>query len=187
MSERVRAFIAFDIEEEDVLRKITSVQRMLVETGADLKLVDPANIHITIRFLGEIQPYMIEKVYRELTKVSFSSFEVELKGLGAFPNPRRARVVWVGIRKGAEELTSIFNQLEPNLRRLGFRPDHKGLSPHVTIARVRTGRARSVLANRIGEMLDYEFGVVTARCLRLKKSVLTPRGPVYSTLREVCR
>jgi 2'-5' RNA ligase len=187
MSELVRTFIAFDVEEEAVLRRITSVQRLLAETGADLRLVNPKNIHITVRFLGEVRPQMIDRVYQEMMKISFSAFEVELKGLGAFPNLRRARVVWTGIRRGAEELVSIFDQLEPNLRMLGLKPDRRGFSPHLTIARVRTGRARDALARRIRELSDYEFGVVSARCLRLKKSVLTPRGPIYSTLKEVCR
>ncbi|KYH39874.1 MAG: hypothetical protein AYL32_014570 [Candidatus Bathyarchaeota archaeon B26-2] len=187
MSELIRTFIAFDVEEEAVLRRITSVQRMLAETGADLRLVNPKNIHITVRFLGEISPQMVDRVYQEMMKVSFSAFKVELKGLGAFPNLHHARVVWTGIGRGAEELTSIFDQLEPNLRRLGFKPDRRGFSPHLTIARVRTRRAKDALARCIMDLSDYEFGIVSARCLRLKKSVLTPRGPIYSTLKEVCR
>ena len=187
MSEMIRSFIAFDINNESVLRRFSEVQGTLLNTGADLKLVKPQNIHITMRFLGNISPSMVNSIHEEMKTLSFTSFDVEIKGLGAFPKLRYARVVWAGIRKGADELANIFNQLEPRLRGLGFRPDSKGFSPHLTIARVKTGRNKAELVRCVQDLTDYEFGVVRADCLRLKKSVLTPRGPIYSTLREVCR
>lgn len=185
--ELIRSFIAFDIEDENVINELRKVQSALIESGADVKLVEPENIHITIRFLGEIPPLMIEKVYNEMNKVAFSPFEVEIKGLGAFPNIRHINVIWAGIGKGVNELRSIYYQLEPNLQKLGFRPDDKGFSPHITIARVRSGRRREELAQIISRYEGYRFGTIVAKCLRLKKSVLTPHGPVYSTLKEVCR
>lgn len=187
MSEMIRSFIAFDINNESVLRRFSEVQSTLLNTGADLKLVKPQNIHITMRFLGNISPSMVNSIHEKMKTLSFTSFDVEIKGLGAFPKLRYARVVWAGIRKGADELANIFNQLEPSLRGLGFRPDSKGFSPHLTIARVKTGRNKAELVRCVQDLTDYEFGVVRADCLRLKKSVLTPRGPIYSTLREVCR
>lgn len=187
MSEMIRSFIAFDINNESVLKRFSEVQGTLLNTGADLKLVKPQNIHITMRFLGNISLHMVNSIHEEMKKLSFTSFDVEIKGLGAFPSLRYARVVWAGMRKGADELANIFNQLEPRLRKLGFRPDPKGFSPHLTIARVKTGRNKAELVRCVQDLADYEFGVVRADCLRLKKSVLTPRGPIYSTLREVCR
>jgi 2'-5' RNA ligase len=71
------------------------------------------------------------------------------------------------------------------LRSLGFAPDTKGFSPHLTIARVKSGRNKAELARRVEENLNYEFGTVKANCLRLKRSDLTPKGPIYSTLREI--
>lgn len=159
---------------------------MLANTGADLKLVKPQNIHLTVRFLGNISPPMVDAIYEEMKQVSFTPFEIELRGLGAFPRLSRPRVVWAGIRKGADQLVKIFEQLEPRLRGLGFKPDTKGFSPHLTIARVRTGRNKVQLAKLVRGLEDYEFGAVKAECLRLKKSVLTPQGPIYTTLREVC-
>jgi len=186
MSEMIRSFIAFDINNQSVLQRFNDVQRLLLQTGADLKLVEPKNIHITMRFLGDIKPAMVDHVHEAMKKVSFSAFDCEIHGLGVFPDLRYARVIWAGIRKGAEESTEIFNQLEPSLRQLGFKPDPKGFSPHLTLARVKTGRNKTELTSRIQELADYDFGVVRADCLRLKKSVLTPKGPIYSTLREVC-
>ncbi len=186
MSGTIRSFFAFDIEDQTIIRKLSEVQGMLANTGADLKVVMSQNIHLTIRFLGDIQPSMVDAIYEEMKQLSFSPFRIELEGLGAFPKPNYPRVVWAGIKKGANELKDVFEQLEPRLRGLGFKPDTKGFSPHLTIARVRTGRNKARLAELILELEDYEFGTIKAECLRLKKSDLTPRGPIYTNLREVC-
>ena len=186
MSGTIRSFLAFDIEDQRILRRLAEAQCMLANSGAALKLVKPENIHMTVRFLGDIQPPMVDAIHEEMKQVSFTPFTVELIGLGAFPKPNYPRVVWAGIRKGANELKDVFEQLEPRLRGLGFKPDTKGFSPHLTIARVRTGRNKAGLAERVRELEDYELGTVKAECLRLKKSDLTPRGPIYSNLREVC-
>lgn len=186
MSGTIRTFLAFDIEDQTVIRKLTQVQGMLGNSRADLKLVKPQNIHLTIRFLGDIHPPMVDSVYEEMKQISFSSFTVELRGLGAFPKLSYPRVIWAGIRKGADKLADVFEQLEPRLRELGFKPDNKGFSPHLTIARVRTGRNKAILAELVRELEDTEFGAVKAECLKLKKSDLTPRGPIYTTLKEIC-
>jgi 2'-5' RNA ligase len=185
LSGTIRTFLAFDIEDKRIVRRITDVQGMLGNSRADLKLVKPQNIHLTIRFLGEIQPHMVDAVYEEMKQVTFSTFDVELRGLGVFPKLNYPRVAWAGIKEGADKLTDVFEQLEPRLRGLGFTPDNKGFSPHLTLARVRGGRNKGRLVEVIRELEDYEFGAVKAECLKLKKSDLTPRGPIYTTLKEV--
>jgi 2'-5' RNA ligase len=186
MPESIRSFLAFDIESDTVLNRFATAQRSLLQTGADLKPVEPQNIHITIRFLGNITPATAEKIFEEMRQVQFTPFTVQVQGLGAFPNPRYPRVVWAGIIEGADQLKSVFNQLEPKLHGLGFTPDHRGFSPHLTIARVRSGRNKQQLAEFLTKNANYEFGKVEARCLRLKKSTLTSRGPIYSTFNEYC-
>jgi len=185
--ESIRSFISFDIEEPQVLRNISIVQSMLAETGAHLKLVKPENVHVTVRFLGNISPTQVDEIYNEMRNVDFSPFEIEIKGVGVFPNIRRIKVIWAGIRKGAEELQAIFDQLEPRLQRIGLKKETRGFSPHLTIGRLRTSRKKAELIRCLKEVEDYEFGVVKAKCLRLKRSILKSQGPVYSTLREVCR
>lgn len=187
MSESIRSFVAFDLENQSVLERLSRVQSELVETGANLKLVKPSNIHVTLRFLGNITSDMVDQIHEKMKNVSFKPFDIEIRGLGVFPKLEHIRVIWVGIRKGADELRNIFEQLEPQLQRLGFRPDPKGFSAHLTIARVKGGGHKAELVKRIKQLSDLEFGVVKAECLRLKKSVLTPKGPLYSTLREVCQ
>jgi 2'-5' RNA ligase len=186
MPESIRSFMAFDLENDTVLNRLASVQKLLFQTGADLKLVAPQNIHITLRFLGDITPAMAEEIFGEMKKVQFAPFTVRINGVGAFPDLRYPRVVWAGIAEGAEQLKNVFSQLEPMLRGLGFAADPKGFSPHLTIARVRSGRNKEQLAEFINKNGKYDFGTINAECLRLKKSDLTPQGPVYSTLKEVC-
>ena len=186
MSESIRSFLAFDLENETVRKKLAAAQNLLVQTGADLKLVEPQNIHMTIRFLSDITPDMVEKVFEEMKKTQFAPFDAQINGLGAFPDLRYPRVVWAGIIEGADQLKNIFNQLEPRLRLLGFTPDPKGFNPHLTIARVKSGKNKTQLSEFITKNASYDFGTVNAKCLRLKKSDLTPKGPVYSTLKEYC-
>jgi len=185
MSEALRSFIAFDIDDERIIRRLSEAQDRLINTGAILNLVKPQNIHVTLRFLGDVPPSMVDPVYEAMKKVSFASFDVEIRGVGAFPSLSYIRVVWAGIRRGAEELRGIFSQLEPQLRSLGFRADPKGFSPHLTIARVRAVKNKAELLGCIRDLEDYEFGTLKAEFLRLKRSVLTPKGPIYSTLHEV--
>jgi len=147
--------------------------------------VEPQNIHITLRFLGDVTSSMVDRISQEMQSLTFKPFDVEIRGIGAFPNLRYTKVIWAGIREGGEELGKIFDQLEPRLRLLGFAPDLKGFNPHLTIARVRGGRNKSELIRSVTEMDAFEFGNVRAESLRLKKSVLTPQGPIYSLLKEV--
>jgi 2'-5' RNA ligase len=174
------------MQSDSVLNRLSAVQKLLVETGADLKVVQPQNIHVTVRFLGEISSSMVEKVYEAMKKVQFAPFIIEIRGLGVFPSLSYPRVVWAGMTGGVEQLKSIFDQLEPQIRVLGFEPDAHGFSPHLTIARVRSGANKQLLAELVAKKADYEFGLIKADCLRLKKSQLSPKGPIYSTLREFC-
>jgi 2'-5' RNA ligase len=185
MPRTFRSFFAFDIEDQTIIRRLTRVQEMLSNTGTDLKLVKPQNIHLTIRFLGDIYPSMVNAIYEEMKQLSFTPFMMEFKGVGTFPRLNNPRVVWVGINKGTFELTKVFEQLEPRLRGLGLKPETKGFNPHLTIARVKTRRNKSKLVRLIRELENYEIGAIKAKCLRLKKSDLTPRGPIYTNLREV--
>ena len=139
-----------------------------------------------MRFLGDVSPGMVDKIHEALKNVKFSPFNIQLCGLGVFPSLNYPRVVWAGMTEGVEELKSIFSQLEPQIRALGFAADAYGFSPHLTIARVRSGANKQLLAEFVTKKSDYDFGTIKANCLRLKRSQLSPKGPTYSTLREFC-
>jgi 2'-5' RNA ligase len=178
--------MAFDIDNPAVRNRLAQVQALVVQTGADVRLVETENIHVTMRFLGDISSVMVDKIYEEMLNVQFVPFAVQLKSVGVFPSLSYPRVVWAGIAKGTSELRSIFDQLEPRLRVLGFAADSHGFSPHLTIARVRSGRNKVQLADFVKANENFDFGTIKADCLRLKRSVLSPKGPTYSTLKEFC-
>lgn len=180
----VRCFIAVEVEDAVILDALGRVQAGLKGTGADLKAVERENIHMTLRFLGDVGEGILEDVKGLVSELEFAPFSMELEGIGVFPNLGRPRVVWVGLTKGAEELAGIFNILEPSLVGMGFKPEGRGFRPHITIARVRSGRNRAQLVEEVLNYRGEHFGEFEARHVRLKKSVLTPRGPVYTTLAE---
>ncbi len=178
--------MAFDIDDAAVRNKLAKAQALTVQTGADVKLVETENIHVTMRFLGDVTQDTVERVFDEMKKIQFVPFNIQLKGVGVFPSLSYPRVVWVGITEGTNELRSIYDQLEMRLRGLGFAPDDHGFSPHLTIARVRSGRNKAQLAEFVKQNAGLDFGTIGAECLRLKRSVLSPKGPTYSTLKEFC-
>jgi len=183
--ERIRSFVAVDLDDPIVRERIVAAQLGLEQTRAQLKIVDPNILHLTLRFLGEIPQTTVDRVKGVLDSAKFTQFQAEFKGLGAFPNLNRINVVWVGITQGHEQLNEIFHQIEPKLRQIGLPPDNKGFSPHLTIARVRTGVNKAALAEYVSSMSEQEFGTMPVTAVRLKKSTLTPKGPIYTTIHEV--
>ncbi len=186
MSEKIRAFIAFDLANDSVVNRIAAAQKMVIQTNADVKLVEPKNIHVTVRFLGDITPEMADKVHAAMQNVKYTPFNIQITGMGVFPTVNYPRVVWAGITDGAQQLKSIFEQLEPQLHDLGFAPEPDGFTPHLTIARVRSGANKQRLVDLVQRQENYDFGNIRGDCLRLKKSVLSPKGPIYTTVKEVC-
>ncbi|WP_309493619.1 RNA 2',3'-cyclic phosphodiesterase [Candidatus Hecatella orcuttiae] len=185
MSEKIRSFISVDVEDRQLVERLVELQQTLRQTGADLKLVEPENLHFTLRFLGELSPSTLKAVVEELGKLRFQPFPVRLQGLGAFPSVRRINVVWVGMSEGAEKLGEIAKNLEAGLRRIGIPPDPKGFSPHLTLARVKTGKNREELSRLLAQHSQTPVGRMEVKAVRLKRSILTPKGPRYSTVHEV--
>ncbi len=181
-SQLIRCFYSIDIEDKSTLERITAVQKKLQETGANIKLVAPENIHITLKFIGEVPSEFIDRMINFSCEINFSPFKVELHDVGCFPSLRRINVIWVGIREGNIGLMSIYQGLDTRMRQLGLKPERRGFSPHITIARVRSGRNIDKLAEAIEEVSDTFFGIFEVLSFRLKKSMLKPIGPTYSTI-----
>ncbi|ALU11732.1 hypothetical protein EYM_04205 [Ignicoccus islandicus DSM 13165] len=182
---KIRTFIAVDVE-GILASKLEKLVESIKSTGAPVKGVEAENFHVTLKFIGEIDEEMIDTI-EEIMKHSVNGIEphkVVLKGIGAFPNPFRPRVVWVGL-EGAEKLTTISSRLTKSLREKGIKVDTKQFVPHITLARVKGYRNIDKLSEWIETMRDIEIGELEVKKIRLKKSILTPRGPIYETLREV--
>ena len=128
---------------------------------------------------------MIEKVSEELKKIQFQPFEVEFRDVGVFPSLKRINVIWIGIKKGVIELTDLYSQIESKLNKIGFRPETRGFRPHITVARVRSARNKKKLAETIINLQNSVFGSLIIDSVKLRRSILMPMGPLYSTLFEV--
>jgi RNA 2',3'-cyclic 3'-phosphodiesterase len=161
------------------------VTSSLVGLGADIKPVERDNIHITIKFLGNVDKTRLDQVKTVLSNIRFQPFSLEVKGTGAFPNMNRINVIWIGLGQGWTNVERIFEQSEKLLSEIGIMKESRGFSPHVTIARVKSSRRRDDIAKFLGNLADQNFGVLEVKTVRLKESVLSPSGPRYSTLYEV--
>jgi len=176
----VRTFIAIDLT-PDIREEIGKIQADLRQCRAKLTIVNPAIIHITIKFLGEINELDIAAVSHALDEVRLEPFIITVSGVG-MNNPRSPRVVWADIVP-AEACKVLNRRVEEVLGPLGFRKEQRPYTPHATIARVRE-YDRS-LGEAIRPHADRQFGQCRIDRFSLKKSVLTPKGPVYETIREV--
>lgn len=180
----IRCFVAVEFGGDKLAAKFKEVRRGLEAARADIKFVEPENIHLTLKFLGEIEPSLVEQVSQVVKETSFQPFDAKLEGIGVFPNLRRPRVVWAGITDGVSQLAEIWKDVDTKLSGLGFERERRGFSPHITIGRVRSGRNRDRLVEELSALSDYEFGGLHVDRIVLKKSVLTPRGPIYTPLAE---
>jgi 2'-5' RNA ligase len=179
-----RCFVAVDIDDPPLKAALRRAQGALVATGADVKAVEEENIHITLKFLGEIPEERMARVAELVRGIAFKPFTLEFRGIGVFPAPSRPSVVWAGVSGEASEMLAVFTELERGLKSLGFEPERRPFQPHVTLCRVRSGKNRAQLAEAVNGMEDEEFGPLRVEHIRLKKSVLTRNGPIYSNVAE---
>lgn len=177
-----RGFIAIDVEAND---KIERLIEDLKRVDARLRFVDPDKLHVTLKFLGETDEDLVEDIERciEGSVRDLGPFTIKLHGVGVFPNDRRINVIWIGVK--GDNLKRIFLHLDGCLEKLGFEREVRGFSPHLTVARVKGIGNRDSLLSIIRRYSDYDFGEQIVDRLKLKKSVLTRDGPIYSDVREV--
>lgn len=167
------------------------VRARLAATAAELRARAPGlawvradNLHLTLRFLGEVEPSALERV-REAVAVAAAAvapFTVALGGLGGFPSGRAPRVVWAGVVAGAEGLEALHAALEGALVARGIPGEGRTFHPHVTLARARDRRGAGGLERALGA--GPGFGEVRVAALYLMCSELDPRGARYSVLAE---
>jgi len=176
--ELIRSFVAVEIPPS---QKMDRLQRELSRV-LDAKLVELENLHITLIFLGEIPKQTVDQVTRALSSIQFRKFSIELKGIGVFPREDNPRVVWIGVSKGREELTRLAQLVRESVEKYSRHREEREFTPHLTIARLKSRKNIDKLAKMIDEYREEVFGEVEIREVKLKRSILTPRGPIYSDL-----
>ena len=179
----MRAFLSLDVEDAGVLREMLKVQEGLSTTGADLKLVERENLHFTVKFFGEVPEAQVEDADARIRKLEMHAMQVQIRGVGAFPDIRSPRVLWAGLPEGdASQVASSAELVIRATEGIG-EPEDRKYHPHITLARVRSGRNKHELARFLESNKEHDFGATQIRTMKLRSSTLTPRGPVYSELK----
>jgi 2'-5' RNA ligase len=185
VSELARVFLSIDIENQTLLPHISETQNKLDTSLAKMKLVEIENIHFTLRFLGDTSLTRIDEIKSRLDQIQIEPFEIDVHGVGAFPNSRRPRVIWIGVNQNADRIRDLKIEIDSRLKELGYKPEKKRFTPHATIARVRYIKDAERLVKNIDELVDSTIGPMTVSRFNMKKSTLTPSGPIYETLWHV--
>ncbi|OYT52068.1 MAG: RNA 2',3'-cyclic phosphodiesterase [Desulfurococcales archaeon ex4484_204] len=183
----VRLFIAIEIEDEDVLRRVIALRDEVLGCSKEreIKGVEDENIHLTLRFIGEVSESLVPAIINCLDRCSkYSQFTMELRGVGVFPSLSRPRVIWVGVKGGASELKTLRGVLDDCLRDIK-RPEHQEFVPHITIARVKRRISGSCLRDFIMSHSDDLVGTSRVTKVVLKRSILKPQGPEYIDIHTV--
>jgi RNA 2',3'-cyclic 3'-phosphodiesterase len=176
----MRTFIAVEIHNDDVLNAIAKIQSNFKIKATP---VNKQNMHFTLLFLGEIDEKTVEDIKNELSLIVFKPIEVKFTHIGAFPNTRFPRVIWIGVDKMAsDQLIDLAVQVEKRLEPLGFKSD-KPFKPHLTIFRIKTKSDDISQTLEKFKVVDLGKEIITE--LKLKQSVLTPSGSIYSDLQVV--
>ena len=180
----IRTFVALLIS-EDLKRNILRVQEEVKKLAPDVKWVAPENLHVTLKFLGSVPEDVLPRVFAAVEEAvgGRPAFELSVVGLGAFPNPAKARVVWVGIQEGRDELIELARNVDWKLARLGFAREEKEFKAHITIGRARMGKFVKGLAGAIESAGARDLGRQQVVSVTVMQSDLQPTGPTYTPLK----
>lgn len=186
MSHTIRTFIAFPLSIE--LQKIIKhVQNHLKQLDCHIKWGNPENIHLTIKFLGDVKLKNIEALTNLMSNLfkDTKSIKTDLTQLGAFPNSNRPRIVWIGLKDATQEIARLAKTIDKELGSIGFKKDPKPFTPHITIGRLRSPRNVIHLSQAISEFHLPENHTEHLNRIVLFKSTLTPQGPIHESLLEI--
>ncbi len=181
--DEIRSFLALDLP-ENMVRFLEDILNRLKKSRADVRWVNPSSIHLTIKFLGNVNSSRIPEIERNLRPI-FSvqqQLELETTGIGAFPNLRQPRVVWAGVTEASGRLARIVSTVEDVFLELGFQKEIKSFTPHLTLGRARSSKGKEELVELINSMgSNPRIRFVVDRAI-LFQSVLEPTGARYSAL-----
>lgn len=180
----MRLFVSVDLP--DLADPIRAYQEKL-EPASGIKLTNPKQTHVTLKFLGEVEANRIERLTEMLeTAVADSGvnpFTVTLSGIGAFPSESYIQVIWAGVSEGDTELTQLHDAIEEHFTAIGFDPEEHEFTPHATIARMEHAGGKDRVQDVLGATPPLGSQQVTT--VRLTESVLKGDGPTYETIHEV--
>jgi len=185
--EQVRCFIAISLPDR-VKAGLKQLQAQLKSGGqTSIKWVDPYSVHLTLKFLGSVDGDKLSPITAAMAEAvqGVSPFSLKVEGLGAFPNLRRVQVVWVGVSGEEDKLAHLQQRLESNLAGLGFIPENRRFTPHLTLARVRdqvSAEEREGLGQLIAGTKFEATRSFPVEAVSLMRSQLTREGAIYSQI-----
>ena len=180
-----RCFLAIDVE-PSLIDKIVEVQKEFKQTNNNVKYVEKENLHFTVKFFGNISNNKIneikDKVKNTLSKIIFEESESKLaiEGIGTFPNKNYMKVLWIGTEEN-KFLINLQKELDLEFEKLGFKKE-KNFKTHLTIGRIRNLKNKKEFKAKIEELENITIGKMNISKISLKKSELTPKGPIYSDI-----
>jgi len=182
----IRSFIAIELPDE-IRHALAEVQKHLRRDVAGVRWVEPGSIHLTLKFLGDIPAEQIQPIVAAAMGAVQDEPPVSLgvSGLGAFPNPRRPRVIWVGIEGDVARLGRLQARLEEALEPLGFPRDERAFRPHLTVGRVKEPRRPPDLTRALADVTVPRCNSFDVREILLYKSDLRPTGAIYTKLQHL--
>ena len=183
MSKSLRTFVAVKLP-ETVLAAIDGVQKRMAAHCFNVRWVKAGNIHLTLKFLGEVDEDEIDGITAVLTN-GFAPLRLAAAGVGVFPSVKRARVIWVGISGQLSELAALQRSIEERLARIGYPHEKRPFSGHLTLGRVKGLIAASKLTTAMGAFSDFASETFEVDRVVLFKSDLRPTGAAYTELRQV--
>jgi 2'-5' RNA ligase len=181
----VRAFLSIDIEDQSLLSQIQSIQQRLDLNAAKMKIVKSENIHFTLRFFGDTPSTRLDQIRACLNEVEINPFEIEVSGVGSFPNRRRPRIIWIGVTQNASKILNLKSDIDSSLVDIGYETERRKYTPHATIARVRYVKDSKGIADNLESLADEVIGKMIVAKVKMMRSTLTPSGPIYATLWEI--
>lgn len=185
--ETIRSFIALEMPDEVKETVALIIKRLRPAQHRYVKWVSPDGTHLTVKFLGNIFPSQIAQI-TDIMKTAAGKvppLELNLGGLGMFPNEQRPRVIWVALEGNTDPLAAMQREIEQALAPMGFAPENRAFTPHLTLGRVRDNASsddRKEIAGVVRDKkIDYEASFILKE-LSLMKSTLTPTGAIYNRL-----
>ena len=179
----MRAFIAIELPSE-IKNNLADLQQRLKQEGLKASWVKPGNIHLTLKFLGDIDPGNVENISAAMKVAAEKSapFELKVSGTGVFPNLRKARVLWAGLSQGVAQLIDLQKDLDKALEECGFERQKRSFKGHLTLARFRDPVNPAKLEKSLRECNGNHLGQLVVSDIVLFKSDLKPTGAVYTKL-----
>jgi len=180
---KMRVFVAIDIDDE-IKNKIFEIQQEFKKINCNIKYVEKQNLHITLKFIGEVDITKKEIIKETLSRslIEEKKFSININSLGCFPNLSGPRILWVGIEEGKKELVFLSEKIDNELSRINIKKETKKFDPHITIGRIKSNYKISVLKEKIKELSIKNFGSFEVGSIVLYESILKSTGPYYNRL-----